>query len=75
MSKQKLKCICPICGEAHELEADIIMPGVQGVIYDPEGRPLTILDSTKTERHCGMCAEALVRNLVCLYTHVEVEDE
>lgn len=74
MSKQKLKCTCPICGETHELEADMLIPGVQGVI-NRAGETITILDPTKTERHCDMCAAALVRNLVYPYTHVEVADE
>lgn len=72
--KKKLKCTCPICGEEHELEADMLIPGIQGVINRPDG-VVTILDPTKTDRHCKMCSEALVRNLVYPYTHVEVEDE
>lgn len=74
MSKQILKCTCPICGEAHELKADLLIPGVQGVITRA-GETVTILDPTKTERHCDICAELLARNLVDVAAHVEVEDE
>lgn len=74
MSKQKLKCTCPICGEVHELEADMLIPGVQGVI-NRAGETVTILDPTKTERHCDICAGLLVRNCVDAAMHLEVEDE
>ena len=74
MGKMKLKCTCPICGETHELEADMLIPGVQGVINRPDG-VVTILDPTKTERHCKICAELLARNAVDAAMHLEVEDE
>lgn len=75
MGKMTLKCTCPICGEVHELEADMLIPGVQGVINRPDGRPMVILDPTKTDRHCKICAELLVRDCVDAAMHLEVEDE
>ena len=74
MGKMKLKCTCPICGEAHELEADMLIPGVQGVI-NRGSETVVILDPTKTERHCDICAVLLARNLVDAAMYVEVEDE
>ena len=74
MSKQIFKCTCPICGEAHELEADYLVPGVQGVINRPDGQ-IVILDPTKTERHCKICASFILENIVKASMCVEVEDE
>ena len=72
--KKVLKCTCPICGEEHELEADYVMPGVEGVL-PLSGGTVTILDSTKTDRHCKICSDLITRNLVDAAIHVEVEDE
>lgn len=74
MNKQILKCVCPLCDEEHELEADMLIPGVEGVINRPDGT-VTILDPTKTERHCKICGELLVRGLIDEGQHLEVADE
>ena len=74
MSKQILKCTCPICGESHELEADYLVPGIEGFMNLNRGR-VSILDSTKTDRHCKMCASFILENAVKTSIHVEVVDE
>lgn len=74
MSKLKLKCTCPICDEVHEVEADYLTPGIEGVINRPEG-PIIILDSTKTVRHCKICSELLTKNAMECAEHLEVADE
>lgn len=71
MSKEKLKCKCITCGEEFELEADMIIPGVEGCL-PCAGGTVTILDPTK-ERRCDFCAELILRNLVddAMYREVE----
>lgn len=61
MSKEKLKCKCITCGEEFELEADMIIPGVEGWLPCADG-VVTILDPTK-ERRCDICAIFLIEEL------------
>jgi hypothetical protein len=61
MSKQKLRCKCITCGEEFELEADMLIPGVEGHMNLAEGS-VSILDPTK-ERRCDICTMLLIEAL------------
>lgn len=66
MSKATLKCVCRDCKTIFELEADWLVPGIEGYIDLPQGR-VSILDPTKTGRRCASCASAMLEDLIRKY--------
>ncbi|MBO5887492.1 MAG: hypothetical protein J6Q60_05675 [Bacteroidaceae bacterium] len=55
--KQKLKCTCRACGEDFEIEADYLIPGIEGHMNLAEGQVI-IADPTRTNRLCDVCVLA-----------------
>ena len=74
MGKKTLTCVCRDCRTIFELEADYLIPGVEGFM-DLAGGQVKILDPTRTDRMCDPCCEiALARIMRYVEEAVEKED-
>lgn len=75
MGKKKLTCVCRDCRTVFELEADMLVPGVEGFM-NLAGGQVKILDPTRTDRMCDACCEiALAKLMASVEEAVEVEKE
>ena len=62
MSKKILKCTCETCGNEFEIEADFIVPGIEGFMTLAGGE-VRILDPTK-KRRCDICMSFMLEDLM-----------
>lgn len=58
-----LKCRCRKCLNDFELEADYLIPGVEGYMDLGSGQ-VKILDPTRTKRMCDFCCEIELAKLM-----------
>lgn len=58
-----LKCRCQKCLKDFEIEADYLIPGVEGFMNLGHGQ-VKILDPTRTERMCDFCCEIELTKLM-----------
>ncbi len=61
--KKTLQCVCQDCKVVFELEADLLIPGIEGHVDLGQGR-ISILDPTKTGRRCASCASAVLEQFI-----------
>lgn len=55
---KKVEFVCPTCGNSFTVEADYIIPGVEGFCNE-----VTFVDPTRP-RHCRKCFDEMISKLV-----------